>query len=50
MTEAYVDEGILINSDRFNGMNNVQAIQAIGQYMENQGIGEFKVNINLGIG
>jgi len=47
MTEAYVDEGILINSDRFNGMNNVQAIQAIGQYMENQGIGEFKVNYKL---
>ena len=47
MTEAYVDEGILINSDRFNGINSPDAITAIGQYMSDKGIGEFKVNFKL---
>lgn len=47
MTEAYVDEGILINSDRFNGMNNIEAIDAIAKYMEQAQIGERKVNYKL---
>jgi leucyl-tRNA synthetase len=47
MTEAFVDEGILVNSDRFNGMNNMEAIKDVGQYMEDSGIGEFKVNFKL---
>lgn len=47
MLEAYVDEGVLINSDRFNGMKNTDAIKAIGQYMTEKGIGEFKVNFKL---
>ena len=47
MTEAYIDEGILVNSDRFNGMNNLEAIKAVGQYMSDAGIGDFKVNFKL---
>ncbi len=47
MTEAFVDEGILVNSDRFNGLNNLEAITSIGQYMSDAGIGEFKVNFKL---
>jgi len=47
MSEAYVDEGILINSDRFNGTNSQEAIKAIGQFMSDNGIGEFKVNFKL---
>ncbi|NLZ53896.1 MAG: leucine--tRNA ligase [Thermoanaerobacteraceae bacterium] len=47
MTEAYVDDGILINSDRFNGLNSREAIKAIGQFMSDNGIGEFKVNFKL---
>lgn len=47
MTEAYVDEGILVNSDRFNGMNSQEAIKAIGEFMTDKGIGEFKVNFKL---
>jgi len=47
MTEAYADEGILVNSDRFNGMNSQEAIKAIGQYMSENGIGDFKVNFKL---
>lgn len=47
MTEAYVDEGILVNSDKFCGMSNTEAIKTIGQYMSDEGIGEFKVNFKL---
>ncbi len=47
MMEAFVEEGILVNSDRFNGMNNLEAIKAVGQYMDDAGIGEFKVNFKL---
>ncbi len=47
MTEAFVDDGILVNSDRFNGMSNIEAIKAIGQYMEDIGIGKFEVNFKL---
>ena len=34
MTEAYVDEGILVNSGQFNGMKNTEALEAIADYME----------------
>ncbi|NLU09981.1 MAG: leucine--tRNA ligase [Tepidanaerobacter acetatoxydans] len=47
MNEAFVDDGILVNSDRFNGMSNIEAIKAIGQYMEDIGIGKFEVNFKL---
>lgn len=47
MTEAFVDDGILVNSDRFNGMSNIEAIKAIGRYMEDIGIGKFEVNFKL---
>lgn len=47
MVEAYVGRGILVNSDKFNGMDNTEAIQAIGKYMEQKGIGRIKVNYRL---
>lgn len=47
MTEAYVERGILVNSDRFNGMDNIEAIKAVGHYMEEKGIGRVKVNYKL---
>ncbi|MDK2877786.1 MAG: leucyl-tRNA synthetase [Thermoanaerobacteraceae bacterium] len=47
MTEAYVERGVLVNSDKFNGMDNIEAIKAVGQYMEEQGIGKVKVNYKL---
>ena len=34
MTEAYVDEGILINSGKFDGMKNMQALDDIAEYLE----------------
>lgn len=47
MTEAYVDEGILVNSGQFNGMNNKEAIQKITEYLAEQGIGKATVNYRL---
>ena len=47
MTEAYIDEGILVNSGSFNGMNSNEAIKAMGQYMKERDIGELKVNYKL---
>jgi leucyl-tRNA synthetase len=47
MTEAYVERGRLVNSDRFDGMDNMEAIKAIGRYMEEKGIGKVKVNYKL---
>ncbi len=44
---AYVDDGVLVNSDRFNGMNNREAIGAIIDYLEEKGLGTRTVNYRL---
>jgi len=33
MTEAYVDEGILVNSEQFSGMENMKALDAIADHL-----------------
>ena len=47
LTEAFEAEGKLINSGKFNGMNNKEAIVKITEYLEEQGIGEKKTNYKL---
>ena len=47
MEAAYVDEGVLTNSDGFNGMKNREAILAIIEYLEKQGLGKGTVNFRL---
>lgn len=44
---AYVDDGVLVNSDHFNGMNNREAINAIIDYLEEKGLGTRTVNYRL---
>ena len=46
-TEAYVEEGILINSNEFNGMKNTEAKKAITQKAVDEGFGEFKTQYRL---
>ncbi len=46
-TEAYVDEGILVNSGEFNGMKNTEAKKAITQKAVDEGFGEFKTQFRL---
>ncbi len=47
MEKAYEGDGLLINSDIFNGMRNREAIPKIVAYLEGKGIGRGKVNYRL---
>jgi len=47
MTEAYVDEGVQVNSGSFDGMPNRQAIRAMTQHAKDNGFGDFTVNYRL---
>lgn len=45
--EAYVEKGQLINSEDFNGLDFVQAFEAINERLESLGKGEKTVNFRL---
>jgi leucyl-tRNA synthetase len=47
MTEAYLDEGVMVNSGSFNGMQNLKAMDAITDHLEKKGCGERAVNYRL---
>jgi len=47
MEQAYVEEGVMVNSAQFSGMNNLGAIDAIIDYLEEQGIGGRTVQYRL---
>ncbi|RLC19954.1 MAG: leucine--tRNA ligase, partial [Deltaproteobacteria bacterium] len=47
MTEAYVEEGILVNSGPFNGERNLAALDRIAEYLESRGLGHKTVNYRL---
>jgi leucyl-tRNA synthetase len=47
MTEAYVDEGVLVNSGPFNGQRNLDALDSIADYLESIGMGHKTVNFRL---
>jgi leucyl-tRNA synthetase len=47
MTEAYVDAGILVRSGPFDGINNLNALGAIADYLEDKGLGKRAVNFRL---
>ena len=47
MTEAYVDDGMMVNSEHFNGRNNREAIPVIIDYIEQKGLGRRTVNYRL---
>lgn len=47
MTNAYTDEGVLVNSNEFNGMKNTEAKKAITQKAVDNGFGEFKTQYRL---
>ncbi|RJX18435.1 MAG: leucine--tRNA ligase [Ammonifex sp.] len=47
MTEAYVDEGVLVNSGPFTGMENLPAMRAITAYLEENGSGRGRLNYRL---
>ena len=47
MTEAYVDEGIMVNSGQFDGMRNRKALDEIALFLEKQNLGKRTVSYRL---
>ena len=47
MENAYVDDGVLVNSGQFTGMNNRKAITAMIDWLEENKLGERHVNYRL---
>ncbi|HQI24043.1 MAG TPA: leucine--tRNA ligase, partial [Smithella sp.] len=47
MTEAYVDEGVLVNSGQFNGMENTKVLEAIADFLEKEGKGKRTIQYRL---
>jgi leucyl-tRNA synthetase len=47
MTEAYTEDGILVNSGRFNGMTSEEARESIAQDLEEKGSGKKAVQYRL---
>lgn len=47
MTDAYTDDGILINSGEFNGMKNRDAIPAMIDWLEKNKFGKRRINYRL---
>lgn len=47
MEQAYVDDGILVNSEEFNDLNSNDARKAITKKLEELGIGSKKINYRL---
>jgi len=47
MTEAYVEQGILVNSGPFSGRRNLEALDEIAEYLESKGLGYKTVNYRI---
>jgi len=47
MTEAYEEEGVLVNSGPFNGQRNIEALDGIAEYLESKGLGYKTVNYRI---
>jgi len=47
MKEAYIEDGILVNSGRFDGMENTKAMEAIADYIESIGRGKRTIQYRL---
>ncbi|MGI6285291.1 leucine--tRNA ligase [Neomoorella humiferrea] len=47
MTEAYVEDGIMVNSGPFNGLANREGIVKVIEYLEKTGKGRGRVNYRL---
>lgn len=47
LKEAFVAEGTMINSGKFDGMNNREAIEKVIEWVEEEGIGKATVNYRL---
>ncbi|MCA6079473.1 MAG: leucine--tRNA ligase [Endomicrobium sp.] len=44
---AYEDEGVLVNSEQFNGIKSIEAFGVISEWIEKQGFGKKTINFKL---
>ena len=47
LTEAYTEDGVLVNSGSFNGMTSEEAREAIAQHLEEKGLGKKAIHYRL---
>ncbi len=47
LEEAYIGDGVMVNSEQFNGITSSEAKKVITDYVEQQGIGKKTVNYKL---
>jgi leucyl-tRNA synthetase len=47
MSEAYIEDGTIVNSGSFDGMTNREAIPAMTGYAKEEGFGDFTVNFRI---
>jgi leucyl-tRNA synthetase len=47
MTQAYVDEGVMVNSGPFDGVGNMEGIQRVTSYLRDTGKGDFAVSYRI---
>jgi len=47
ITEAFVGDGIMVNSGKFNGLKNIEAKDEIAAYLEKNGLGRKTVNYRI---
>lgn len=47
LTEAYIGEGTLINSEKFNGMENEKAKEEVTNFLKEKGLGKKSVQFRL---
>ncbi|MDP2981009.1 MAG: leucine--tRNA ligase [Candidatus Omnitrophota bacterium] len=47
MKEAYIEEGVMVNSGQFNGLPNMDAVEKIADFMEEKKIGKKEVHYKL---
>ncbi|MBU1912632.1 MAG: leucine--tRNA ligase [Candidatus Omnitrophica bacterium] len=47
MKEAYIEEGVMVNSGKFNGIPSLETIEKIADFMEEEKIGKREVHYKL---
>jgi leucyl-tRNA synthetase len=47
LTEAYVDEGVMINSGAFSGLSNIDGKERVAEHLEKQGWGKKAIRYRL---
>jgi len=47
MKEAYIEDGVMVNSSQFDGLNNREAMKKIAGWMESKKIGKRAINYRL---